>query len=77
MGKLPLTIPLTDWPSALSDAEIQLIDISVAHILAEVEPLPSTKDPFDRWLLATAEVERLGFVTVDRAMLDHPLAWRP
>ncbi len=77
MGKLPLTIPLTDWPSALSDAEIQLIDISVAHILAEVEPLPSNKDPFDRLLLATAEVERLGFVTVDRAMLDHPLAWRP
>ena len=77
MGKLPLLIPLDEWPLALSDAKVRLVDISVAHILAELEPLPSTKDPFDRLLLATAEIENLQFVTVDRALLSHPLAWRP
>ena len=77
LGKLPLAIPLVEWPSALTDAEIGLLDLSVEHILAELEPLPSTKDPFDRLLLAIAHFERLEFVTIDRALIDHPLAWRP
>jgi PIN domain nuclease of toxin-antitoxin system len=77
LGKLPLTIELDDWPSALAQYQIEIIDISPRHVLAETSPVPPTKDPFDRLLLAVAQVEGLNFVTVDKAMRDHPLAWRP
>jgi PIN domain nuclease of toxin-antitoxin system len=77
LGKLPLRIALDDWPTALALAEIEIIDISTMHIIAELDPLPSTKDPFDRLLLAIAQVEGINLVTVDKAMRDHPLAWRP
>jgi PIN domain nuclease of toxin-antitoxin system len=77
MGKLPLVMQLDEFPSALSHAGMRIVDISVAHILAELDPLPSTKDPFDRLLLATSSVERMLLATVDRALIDHPLAWRP
>jgi PIN domain nuclease of toxin-antitoxin system len=33
-----------------------------------------TSDPFDRLLLAQCQVENLKLVTVDRALLGHPLA---
>ena len=77
IGKLPLSEPLSYWPEALAAADFRLIGITHEHVLADVYPLPVTKDPFDRVLLATAAVERLQLASIDRALLDHPLAWRP
>ena len=76
-GKLPLPVPLSEWPTLLFITGLHLINIDPAHVLADLDPVPDTKDPFDRLLLATAAVERLRLATIDTALLDHPLAWRP
>ncbi len=48
--------------------------INEHHAIAEVLPEPATRDPFDRLLLAQCLVEGLRLVTVDRALVGHPLA---
>lgn len=76
LGKLPLPYPLEEWPGALSAFAIALMDVVAPHVLAEAEPVPETKDPFDRLLLATCHVENMRFVTLDRSLLTHPLTLR-
>ncbi len=77
LGKLPLTVPLSEWPTLLFATGLRLIDVVADHVLADLDPVPDTKDPFDRLLLSTAAVERLHFATIDSVLRDHPLAWRP
>ena len=76
LGKMPLDCPLPEWPAVLAVLGISLTDIAVSHILADLDPVPDTKDPFDRLILATAAIEHMPLVTVDRALSRHPLAWR-
>jgi PIN domain nuclease of toxin-antitoxin system len=75
LGKLPLKTPLLHIPDTLAEAGIRLLPISAAHALTEIVPLPDTRDPFDRLLLAQCEVEGMRLVTRDRALAAHPLAW--
>jgi PIN domain nuclease of toxin-antitoxin system len=75
LGKLPLPCPLHDWPEALSTVPVSIMDIQCSHVLAEADPLPETKDPFDRLLLAICECEGMRLVTLDKTLLRHPLAW--
>ena len=77
VGKLFLPCSLEEWPRALSAFAIALMDIVIPHVLAEADPVPQTKDPFDRLLLATCQAEKMRLVTLDRLLLDHPLAFRP
>ena len=77
LGKLPLRIPLLQVPPVIEGYGIRLLGIEPAHVLAEIEPLPSTHDPFDRLLLNQCLVENMRLVTLDRALAAHPLAWRP
>ena len=77
LGKLPLPCPLQEWPLLLATLGIAVLEIRNAHILAESDPLPDTRDPFDRLLLAVCHVEQMRLVTVDGSLLSHPLAWRP
>ena len=77
LRKLALGIPL-DWiPSIIDRIGLTLIAINHHHVLAVAEPEPATRDPFDRLLLAQSLVENLRLVTIDRALVGHPLAWRP
>jgi len=76
VGKLELQIPLAEIPDYLISTGIELLDINHRHALAELHTVPSTRDPFDRMLLAQCQVEGLQLVTVDRALIAHPLAWR-
>jgi PIN domain nuclease of toxin-antitoxin system len=46
------------------------------HALAPLSPPATHKDPFDEMLLIQAQVEGLRLLTRDRALLDHPLAYR-
>ena len=77
LEKLPLPVPLENVPELLAEAEIDVIPIMAAHALHLLHPLPDTKDPFDRLLLSQCAVEHLTLLTRDRALVDHPLAWRP
>jgi PIN domain nuclease of toxin-antitoxin system len=77
LGKLPLPCPLPEWPELLLTLGVTILDLEVAPIVAELDPVPNTKDPFDRLLLTIAQANGMRLLTLDRALLRHPLAWRP
>jgi PIN domain nuclease of toxin-antitoxin system len=77
LGKLETGIPLPDIPANLSSGSLEILGINVSHVLHTLDPEPHTRDPFDRLLLAQCHVEGLRLVTVDRALVDHPMAFRP
>jgi PIN domain nuclease of toxin-antitoxin system len=76
LGKLALGAPLHDLPDLIEATGLKLIAINASHVLAVADPEPATRDPFDRLLLAQCKVEGLQLVTIDRALITHPLAWR-
>ena len=76
LGKLRLKTRLDALPELLEMLGVGIIAIDARHALAAVEPEPTTRDPFDRMLLAQCQIEGLKLVTVDRALASHPLAVR-
>ncbi len=76
IGKLAPTLPIAEIPAYLEAAGFIFMSIEIAHVLTTAEPEPPTRDPFDRLLLAQAQTENLQLVTIDRALVDHPLAFR-
>ena len=74
LGKLRLTPSLSSLPELLDGLGIKIVAINEHHALAAVAPEPMTRDPFDRMLLAQCQIENLKLVTLDRALLNHPLA---
>ncbi len=74
LGKLELTIGLGALPELLEGLGVKIVVIDERHALATVEPEPMIRDPFDRMLLAQCQVEGLRLVTLDRALVSHPLA---
>ena len=58
------------------NAGLTFIPIGRDQVLAEFATKPKTRDPFDRLLLATCQVEGLRLVTLDRALSSHALAWK-
>lgn len=76
LGKLELKTPLAAVPESLRTLGLDLLPINEHHVLAEVAPEPATRDPFDRLLIAQCQVEGLRLITADRALADHPFAWR-
>lgn len=77
LGKLDTGMPLSDIPTNLSSGRLEILGIDVAHVIQSLDPEPPTRDPFDRLLLAQCHMEGLKLITVDRALVDHPLAFRP
>ncbi|MBT9372515.1 type II toxin-antitoxin system VapC family toxin [Rhizobium sp. CSW-27] len=76
LGKLSPKLPLREIPSFLNVAGFRTLRIDIEHVLTAAEPEPPTRDPFDRLLLAQCQVEGLQLVTIDRALVGHPLALR-
>lgn len=76
LGKLELAVGLDEIIPSLSKAGLRVLRITEYHAVAEALPIPPTRDPFDRLLLAQCAMESLRLVTLDRALADHPLAWR-
>jgi PIN domain nuclease of toxin-antitoxin system len=74
LGKLRLTVGLGALPELLAGLGVKIVAIDERHALTEVEPEPTTRDPFDRMLLAQCQVEGLKLITIDRALVSHPLA---
>ncbi len=76
LGKLKLSGDLQLLPDIVTSGGLELIPINEHHVLATVRPESTTRDPFDRLLLAQCSVEELRLVTVDRALISHTLAVR-
>jgi PIN domain nuclease of toxin-antitoxin system len=76
LGKLELDIRIDELPDLCLSLNFELLTVDHHHATEELEVLPPTRDPFDRLLLAQCQVEGMRFVTLDRALARHPLAWR-
>jgi PIN domain nuclease of toxin-antitoxin system len=77
LGKLKLSGDLELLPAIVTSGGIELLPINEHHVLATIRPEPMTRDPFDRLLLAQCSVEELRLVTVNRALIQHPLVVQP
>ncbi len=76
LGKLPRALrPDTIAPLMRAQGAV-VLDVTESHAAHLLYPLPPTRDPFDRLLLAQAQIEGMRFVTVDRALADHPVTFR-
>lgn len=76
LGKLQPGLPLETIPIYLREAGLTILPVDVPHVITAADPEPETCDPFDRLLLAQCKVEGLQLATVDRLLVDHPLALR-
>jgi PIN domain nuclease of toxin-antitoxin system len=77
LGKLRMTVEPAALPALIEGIGAALLPITAAHVLADVEPSPPTRDPLDRLLLAQCRTEGLRLLTLDRALVGHPLAASP
>ena len=66
LGKLPLPeAPSSYVPKRLRDTRTSVVAISERHALHIAELPPHHRDPFDRLIIAQAQIERLRIVTAD------------
>jgi PIN domain nuclease of toxin-antitoxin system len=72
--KLPLPEPPTQFiQSCLSVNRFESLAIDLPHVL-QINTLPDHhKDPFDRILIAQAQVENIPILTVDRMIIEYPV----
>lgn len=65
VGKLDLDIPIEDLLASLPEFRVELLPISMEHVIA-VRDLPlHHRDPFDRMLIAQAKAEGMHILTAD------------
>lgn len=66
LGKLPLPEPPATYvPKRLRDTRTTVIAITERHALRVADLPPHHRDPFDRLIIAQAQIERLRIVTAD------------
>ena len=63
-----------DVVAVLKDQDITFLPMTMRHAASELEIPLDHKDPFDELLLVQAQEEGLRLLTVDRRLVDHPLA---
>jgi PIN domain nuclease of toxin-antitoxin system len=76
LGKLQLTVPLTQLIASQRRINaLRVLPVEPAHIY-ELDNLPLIhRDPFDRLLIAQANVEGLTLVTVDPLCTAYPVSY--
>jgi len=73
LGKLTLRLPLADIVMQQQANGLQILPATLAHALA-VAGLPAVhKDPFDRILIAQANVEGAELVSADQVVRQYPV----
>ena len=72
LGKLKLNKPLTELVSGQQAINnIEILDVKLEHVLA-LAKLPSHhKDPFDRLLIAQADIEEAILVSKDQIFTEY------
>lgn len=78
IGKLPLPEPIDSYISShMSDIKANYLEITASHALKAAALPLFHKDPFDRMLIAQAQLEDMTLVSAD-SMFDRyqvPLIW--
>jgi PIN domain nuclease of toxin-antitoxin system len=73
LSKLSLRLPLADIVAQQQTNGLQVLQVTLPHTLA-VESLPPVhKDPFDRLLIAQANVEGAELVSADSIFTQYPV----
>jgi PIN domain nuclease of toxin-antitoxin system len=66
LGKLTLSLPYLQWMTqAMADLDVLVLPITVAYADAQAELPSHHRDPFDRLLVAQAQVEAAPLVSGD------------
>ena len=65
---------VANLPQYLRKQRFEVLPISVEHALAAGQLPGPHRDPFDRMLMAQAQIERASVVTVDPVFKDYGLA---
>ena len=74
LGKMTLTMPLRAILAQQQANGVQILPVTLEHVLA-VESLPAVhKDPFDRLLIAQANVEGAVLVSADALFAQYPVS---
>jgi PIN domain nuclease of toxin-antitoxin system len=74
LGKLRLPEPVVSYvPKRMAAQGIRPLPITHSHALAVSELPTYHSDPFDRLLIAQAQVEGMAILTADRAFRVYPL----
>ncbi len=73
-GRLTLPVPLSD---AIDASRYPQLEITTEHALAAADLPLHHKDPFDRILIAQAQLESLTIVTRDRRFAAYDVALLP
>jgi PIN domain nuclease of toxin-antitoxin system len=74
LGKLPLPEPPTTYvPSRMQSSGVIGLAIEHAHALHVDSLPPHHRDPFDRLLVAQAQLEAMSILTADRALALYPV----
>ncbi len=75
LGKLELTAPLRELVELQqSRNNLEILPIRLEHIYSLTDLPPHHQDPFDRLLVAQAQVEDLTFVTVDKQIANYSVS---
>jgi PIN domain nuclease of toxin-antitoxin system len=73
-GKLALKSSLDELARDFVQDEGRILNVRLAHAAHRLPDPPTTKDPFDRLLLAQCDVEGMRLLTSDQALAGHRLA---
>ena len=72
LGKLSLQKPLDTFLSELVQSDIEILPISINHVLLVSKLDFFHKDPFDRIIIAQSITEKFPVVTKDPSFLLYP-----
>jgi PIN domain nuclease of toxin-antitoxin system len=75
VGKLHLDQDVSELAALVPAYGCRLLPMTIDHALEVAHPEPSTKDPFDRLLLAVCACEGMKLVTVDENLAGHRLVY--
>ena len=72
LGRLPLPEPPESYvPSRMRLTGVESLPVTHSHALRVASLPPHHRDPFDRLLIAQAQLEGLTFVTADPALASY------
>lgn len=69
-----LHFPLERWDEVIDGMRLEVLDLTSAHAIAAGLLPRHHDDPFDRALIAQAQVERLTLVSADHAVTRYDIA---
>ena len=76
-GQIGVPFAPEDVIAVLEEQDVTFLPMTISHAARQLETPIVHRDPFDEMLLIQAQEEGLKLLTVDRRMVDHPLAMTP